>query len=1040
MGAKKEKDSVTSPTEEIITLLKSATDNDFSDYKPTTIFRRIQKRLVTNKIDSFESYAKLLRSRPDEIQALCREILINVTSFFRDPEIFQALENLIFPRIVAGRSPDDTIRVWVPGCSTGEEVYSLAISLLEYISQRKLTYPIQLFGTDISDTALEKARSGIYTATISSVVSAERLKEYFEPDKQGYHVKKSLRDLCVFARQNVVSDPPLPRMDLISCRNLLIYFGPALQEKVVPIFHHALKPANGFLVLGKSELVDIFSDYFLPVDKTHKFYVKKVTPSRAPVDYSVFKSSIKISAQTPSSHLSARDSETDVQREADRLILSSFSPPAVIVTENMDIIQFRGHTSPYLSPAGRASLNLFKMIRPDLLNPLRNALEQAKADGTRSVRCHGLRFKLGSRYRFVDIRIVPLKSPDLKQRYFLLVFKKSKPPRDSTRLPTIEIKSVDGVEVARLNEGDEIRRLADDLEQTRLHLQSVMDEREITVEELQTSNEEVTSSNEELQATNQELETAKEELESSNEELTALNEQLRQSMDQLRKTEERFRLLVSGVKDYAIFVLDPKGRIRSWNEGAERINGYSAKEIIGEHFSIFYREEDRQAGKPEKEIETAVSAGRFEEEAIRLRKDGTKYWANVILNPLFDENRRIYGFAKVTRDITERKLAEEKLRESEERFQTLVHSVKDYAIFMLDRRGYIKSWNVGAERIKGYKAEEILGQHFSKFYTEEDIKKQKPEHLLEVAESSERVEDEGWRVRKDGTKFWADVVITALKDTDGEILGFAKVTRDLTDRKRNEDNLKSANENLEIKVQERTEALRRNADELQRSNEELEQFAFVASHDLQEPLRMVSTYLQYVEKHAKDKLDSETKRFVDLAVEGALRLKSLVEDLLAFSRLGKGLELAEQVDVKAIVQEAERNLNKVIEESDAEIRVLDLPKLSVDSDRMVQVFQNLIGNAIKYRSEAPPKIEIQSQKQDGEWVFQVKDNGIGIDPQYKEKIFVVFQRLHSDRKKYPGTGIGLAICKKIIEQHRGRIWVESQPSEGSAFYFTIPRA
>jgi two-component system CheB/CheR fusion protein len=1020
-------------TTEILALLKVATGVDFTDYKHTTISRRIQKRLVANKISSLKEYVDLLRSRPVELPALCREILINVTRFFRDPEVFDALETLIFPRILEERSPDDAIRVWVPGCSSGEEVYSLAIALIEFISRRNQRHAIQIFATDISDSVLEIARSGVYPASISSVVSPQRMHEFFAPIERGYQIKKSLRDLCVFARQNVIADPPLPRLDLISCRNLLIYFGPALQEKIVPIFHFALKPTNGFLILGKSELVDIFSDFFLPVDKIHKFYVKKATPSRVSLHSLVFKSSIRVNSQIPTTtHISTRDTEAEVQMEADRLILSTSSPSAVIVTENMDIVQFRGRMSPYLAPSGRASLNLLRMVRPELLSPLRNALEQAKAEQTRSVRCKQIRYKMGARVKFVNIRVIPIKGSTLRQRYFLIVFKRSKPPSGRIAHSTIETQNPGGPEVARLSDAAEIRQLTDDLEETKRQLQAAVDERELTVEELQSSNEEVTSSNEELQAMNQELEIAKEELESSNEELTTLNEQLRHNMDQLKKTEERFRLLVTGVKDYAIFTLDQKGHILSWNEGAERIKGYSAQEIVGKHFSVFYRDEERRAGKPEKELDIAISAGRFEDEGIRVRKDGSEFWASVIINPLFDEERNFYGFAKVTRDITERKIANEKLHEIEESFQNLIQGVKDYAIFILDRHGYVKTWNEGAQRIKGYTADEIIGQHFSKFYPREDVDIHKPEYLLNRVAASGRLEDEGWRIRKDGSRFWANVVITALRDKNGQIVGYSKITRDITERRDRE-------VELEARVRERTAALLETNQQLARTNAELEQFAYVASHDLQEPLRMVSTYLQFVEKRAKDGLDAETRRFIDFAIEGAVRLRSLVGDLLAFSRVGDGLASGDKVDVNTIVAEAKTNLKSVIEENGATISVGDLPSLNVDHSQMVQVFQNLISNAIKYRSDALPQIQIKAEETENEWVFSVQDNGIGIDPEYHEKIFVVFQRLHSDRQKYPGTGIGLAICKKIIERHRGRIWVHSKPNEGSVFYFTVPR-
>jgi PAS domain S-box-containing protein len=493
--------------------------------------------------------------------------------------------------------------------------------------------------------------------------------------------------------------------------------------------------------------------------------------------------------------------------------------------------------------------------------------------------------------------------------------------------------------------------------------------------------------------------------------------------------QEQFRLLVSSVKDYAIFMLDISGNVRTWNLGAEKITGFSARDIIGKDFSFFFTAEDKKAGKPGRELRVAESEGRYEEEGLRVRKDGTTFWANVVLTPVFNEGK-LAGYAKVIRDITDKKQNLEKQLQNEVRFRHLVSNVKDYAIFLLSPEGYIVSWNEGAERLKGYKASEIIGKHFSKFYSAEDAAK--PERELQTARVKGSCEDEGWRIRKDGTRFWANVIITTIKDDEGNFTGFSKVTRDLTERKKMEEDLKKANEDLELKVKERTK-------ELEESNSELQQFAFIASHDLQEPLRMVSTYLQYVSKRTQDKLDEEDKKYIGFAVKGALRMKLLIEDILAFAQIGRVDSKAHPIGVTSVVHDVKKNLEALIAENGAKIIIGDLPAVRADTLQIVQLFQNLIGNAIKYRSEKPPEIFISAEDQGKYWCFSVKDNGIGISPEYKERIFVVFQRLHSDREKFPGTGIGLAICKKIVERHGGRIWVESQLGEGSTFSFTFPK-
>ncbi len=361
----------------------------------------------------------------------------------------------------------------------------------------------------------------------------------------------------------------------------------------------------------------------------------------------------------------------------------------------------------------------------------------------------------------------------------------------------------------------------------------------------------------------------------------------------------------------------------------------------------------------------------------------------------------------------------EALKVSEERFRLLVDSIKDYAILMLDPTGRVVSWNPGAERIQGYRAHEILGQHFSRFYLPEETMQFRLEQKLKTASETGRFEEEGWMVRKDGSRFWAGVVITAIKDDKGQLLGFSKVTRDLTMQKQ------------------AAEALERKAQELVRSNADLEQFAYVASHDLQEPLRIVKSFTQLLAKRYGDKLDKEATEFVEFIVDGVTRMQQLINDLLAYSRVGKGAPFSESLDFEVVFRKALGNLRSAIEESHAVITHDPLPSLRANPTEMLQLFQNLLSNAIKFCSKGKPCIHITAVKRQEGWLFSFRDNGIGIDPQYIDRIFVIFQRLHA-QKEYPGTGIGLAICKKIVEHHGGRIWVESQSGMGSVFYFTIP--
>jgi PAS domain S-box-containing protein len=359
--------------------------------------------------------------------------------------------------------------------------------------------------------------------------------------------------------------------------------------------------------------------------------------------------------------------------------------------------------------------------------------------------------------------------------------------------------------------------------------------------------------------------------------------------------------------------------------------------------------------------------------------------------------------------------------ERDDLFRLLVESVRDYAIFLLDPEGRVASWNEGARRIKGYEAAEIIGHHFSTFYVPEDVAAGKPQRLLEIAAVEGRVEDEGWRVSKDGSRLWADVVITALRDHDGRLRGFAKVTRDLTERRQAE------------------EALDQRARELARSNGDLEQFAYVASHDLQEPLRAVVSYLQLLQRRYQGQLDAKADTYIGHAVDGAHRMQALIQALLTYSRVGRKGGQPTPTDAGAAVERALASLREAIEASGARVTYAGLATVTADPFQLAQLFQNLIGNAIKFHGDRPPRVEVSAERDDDAWHFVVRDNGIGIAPEYYERIFVIFQRLHA-RDEYPGTGIGLAICKRIVERHGGRIWVESAPGQGSAFHFTLPDA
>ncbi len=485
--------------------------------------------------------------------------------------------------------------------------------------------------------------------------------------------------------------------------------------------------------------------------------------------------------------------------------------------------------------------------------------------------------------------------------------------------------------------------------------------------------------------------------------------------------EENYHLLIESIKDYAIYMLDSKGYVSTWNAGAERMKGYREEEVLGKHFSLFFLPEDRDSGKPEQEMQTALSTGRYEEEGWRMRKNGSRFWANVILTPIFSDTKEHIGFAKVTRDLTEKK-------RNEELYLLLVNQVKEYALFMMDNDGNILTWNEGAQRIKGYEAPEIIGRNFSVFYSSEEVAANKPAKALQIATAEGKYEEEGWRYKKDGSRFWANIVITPIyKD---ERIGFAKVTRDLT-RRREMEHLTRANTILEA------------------TNRELERFTYIASHDLKEPLRKTITFVDLIKSDKSHPLSEKQSLYLQKITEFGSRMTALIDDLLNFSTLSEKQHF-QKCSLEKIVTGTLEVLEQTIEEKNAHIGHNLLPDVIAIPSQMQQLFQNLISNSLKFTKKGvPPRITIEHQfiKRDAlsfeelwpaEEYLQLTftDNGIGFEQEHAEKIFNLFDRLHS-KAAYEGTGIGLAICKKITENHGGIIRARAEPGNGAEFTLVI---
>ncbi len=414
----------------ILRLLHQSSGVDFTHYKTATLRRRVARRMALHKVETLAEYAEYLRDRPVEIEALFQDILINVTSFFRDPETFDLLKTRVFPRIVAEHGSADAIRMWVVGCSTGEEAYSLAIVFSEFMEREGRTWPVQIFATDLNGTGIERARTGLYPKSIAERVSPERLRRFFYELDGKYRVAKTIRDLCVFAKHNVLEDPPFSRMDVITCRNMLIYLEPVMQQHLLPTLHYALK-STGVLLLGGSESTGVHTDLFDPIDAKHRFYGRKPTANRLPPPLIEGSRLDRHKHTPPVATVEARRGE-GAQREADRILLARYTPPGVLVSEDLEILQFHGDTSAYLTPlAGKASLNLVKMLREGLLAPIRTAIALAKKEGG-PVRKNDVRVK---GHDSVDIEVVPVNSALAGRSGFLVLFHEPVPLAPRLRVP-----------------------------------------------------------------------------------------------------------------------------------------------------------------------------------------------------------------------------------------------------------------------------------------------------------------------------------------------------------------------------------------------------------------------------------------------------------------------------------------------------------------------------------------------------------------------------------------------------------------------------
>jgi two-component system CheB/CheR fusion protein len=874
---------------QIIRLLRLRTGNDFTHYKQPTIRRRIARRMVVTKREDPAAYLKFLREDKNEQDALFNDVLIPVSYFFRDTKIFDSLKDTVFPLIMQKKSPDDSLRIWVAGCSTGEEAYSIAISLHEYLSEKNIDIKIQIFASDISEFVINKARTGIYTKQEVQNVSDSRLRTYFSKAEGVFHINKEIRDMCVFAVHNFVKDPPFAKMDFISCRNVLIYLDPFLQKKALTTFHYALKN-HGVLFLGKSETASQVPTLFEQLVKHFKIYVKRA--AIAPFVTPSFERTETLQQEKLPYVKKKIVTEPDYQKIASDIIFSKYTPAGVIINDHKEIVHFHGDTTPFLQPPpGKPNFNLYKMVREGLAFELRNALLKAKNNNETALK-ENIPVK-GKEY-LVNIEVIPLNNST--ETYFLILFHKNMLPLDEKQRAN-QKKTADQERIIQLEQ---------EIEQMREDIRRVTEDQEAANEELQSANEELLSNSEELQTLNEELETSAEELQSNNEELITVNDELMDRQEQLVMARLYSEAIVETVRE-PLIVLDRSMRVKSANAAFYRFFRVNEHDIEGR--LIF-----------------DLSAGQWN---IKDLREG--------LQGVINNNSKI----------------------------------EDYELKLFSAEMGERTMLLNASLIKN-----------------ENIQEQ----LILLA-----VED-----------------VTAIRSANAMLVS--------------------------------------NNRELEHNNRELASFSYIASHDLQEPLRKISTFSTLVLENEENNLSESGRMYMDRIGVSANRMQQLIDDLLAYSHINNLSEIDfSDTDLNLVVSEVLGDLEETIESKKAGIKVAALPTVKGRDTLLHQLFINLIGNSLKYSKADPaPEINISfeiisgreivpmgADKNTAYYKIKIEDNGIGFRAEQAHTIFEPFKRLHS-RDKYEGSGIGLAICSKIVTKHKGFINAESTPGKGSTINIFLP--
>ena len=998
----------------IFALLRSQTGVDFSRYKPNTIERRMQRRMLLYKMEHLDDYVTYLQVHPAEVKALYEEILIHVTSFFRDLEAFDLLKERVFPAITQTKSADVPIRIWVAGCSTGEEVYSIAICLLEFLEDQAAQFPIQIFATDISEVAIDKARAGIYAENQMVEVSTGRRRRFFHAiEGNRFQISKAVRELCVFARQNLGSDPPFSNLDLISCRNVLIYLGEALQKRIMPIFHYSLNP-TGFLLLGTSESIGQTSDLFTLVEKKYRLYAKNLTATR-PV-FSFVPNTYPLTRVSDRQAMPNSPEEFDLEKKVDHLVANHYAPVGVVLDDKMQVLQLRGTVDRYLKlVSGAANLNLFNLLREGLLVEVRAAIYQAQRQET-PVTKHELHLEEGDHSRVVNLQVIPFRVPITEESRFLVLFEDA-PPASSpspihSDLPQGDLER----ENARLRE--ELAAANQKRAATQEYLQAIIKEQEHTNQDLKVANEEILSSNEELQSTNEELETAKEEIQATNEELNTTNDELRSRNVELHQVNNDLTNLLASI-NIPILMLTNDLRIRRFTPMAQRLFNFIPADT----------------GRPLSDIRANLNIPDLESlllevletlsvKELEVQTQGG-HWYMLRIRPYRTTENQIDGVVLVLLDIDALKRSAATLEAARNYAEVIVETVQvplvvlesDFRVSTANRSFYdtfqvappettqtlLFDLGNGQWNIPGLRS--ILEDIFT---NNTSLQNFEVEHNFEQIGHKVMLLN-GWRIAQ-----------------PGEPQRILLEIEDITERKQFETE-RSQLLNQEQVARQEAEAANRAKDE----------FLSNLSHELRNPLNTMLEWSQLLRQPQLD--EAAVARALAIIERSAKAQAQLIEDMLDLSRITSGkLHLnTKLLDLVPIVELAVESVQLAAEAKTIQIvSQLNAATVVGDSNRLQQVFWNLLSNAIKF-TPSGGRIEVTVTCMQTSAEIRVSDTGQGIQAELLPYVFDRFRQGDSSTTKTSqGLGLGLAIVRYIVELHGGTVRAES-PGEGQGTTITV---